>query len=370
MSDSENAVSKAWGAERVAMVCERCDWTFLAPANRASQACPHCYQMKLSALENANPSTLLTNPDDIEPELALPFQLAPADLNSALQNFARGIPYAPEDLNPRLLHSRLESLWLPMWLVDAEVQAAWQAEVGFNYEVVSHQEKYEQNRGGWSTRQVNETRTRWEPRLGRLHRSYQNISAPALEAHSQLQTQLGSYDLGQSQPYQAEATHEAVVRLPDRSTQDAWPDTKPALQTAAAEECRQAAAADYLRHFSWQAEFNQQNWSLLLLPVYSAYYFDDEQKPQPVFINGQNGKVFGMRRASPKRAQRQTITLLIIAAVLFLLSLAAAAASIFLPPILALGILGIVAAMLVGLSAIIPIATVWWFNRKQKETNG
>ena len=66
-----------------------------------------------------------------------------------------------------------------------------------------------------------------------------------------------------------------------------------------------------------------------------------------------------------KRAQRSAITLLVSAAVLFLISLAVAATSIFLPPALAIAVLGIVAALLVGLGALIPVATVWWFNRSQ-----
>jgi hypothetical protein len=256
-------------------------------------------------------------------------------------------------------------VYLPMWLVDSEVQATWQAEVGFNYEVVSHQERFEENRGGWSTRQVNETKIRWEPRLGRLKRSYQNINAPALEEHRHFETQLGKFELSQAQPYQPPAIQSAMLRLPDRASQDAWPDAKPAFQAAAAEECRLAAEADYLRHFSWQAEFNKQNWTLLLLPVYTTYYLDDASQPQPVLLHGQSGKISGLRRASSKRAQRTTITLVIIAALLFLISLAVATASIFLPPALAVGVIGIVAALLVGLGALIPVATVWWFNRSQ-----
>ncbi len=171
----------------------------------------------------------------------IPFSLSPTALESSIQSFAKDIPYAPDDLNPRQLRSRLQAVYLPMWLVDAEVQATWQAEAGFNYEVVSHQEKFEENRGGWSTRQVNETKIRWEPRLGRLQRSYQNISAPALEEHRQLQAQLGLFELSQAQPYQTQTIQSAMLRLPDRTTQDAWPDAKPAFQQAAVEECRQAS---------------------------------------------------------------------------------------------------------------------------------
>jgi hypothetical protein len=378
MSDMEQTASKepvdvaplspateAWGTGLTQLVCERCDWTFLASASSIGKSCPHCHRAALTALENAGAEQTASTTGLPSPELVIPFNLTPGVLESSIQSFAKEIPFAPDDLTAPQLRSRLQAVYLPMWLVDSEVQATWQAEAGFNYEVVSHQEKYEENRGGWSTRQVNETKTRWEPRLGRLQRSYQNISAPALEEHRQLQAQLGPFELSHAQPYQLEAIQSALLRLPDRATQDAWTDAKPAFQEAAVEECRLAACADYLRHFSWQAEFQKQNWTLLLLPVYSTYYLDDENRPQPVLLHGQSGKISGLRRASSKRAQRTTITLLVIAAVLFLISLAVTTAAIFLPPALAIGVLGIVAALLVGLGGLIPLATVWWFNRGQ-----
>ncbi len=362
---SLSPVTGAWGTDLSSLVCEHCDWTFLAPTGATNKSCPHCHQPALTPLDNAGAEQTTSIPGLPSPELVIPFNLSASALESAIQSFAKEIPFAPDDLNPPKLRSRLQAVFLPMWLVDSEVQATWQAEAGFNYDVVSHQEKFEENRGGWSTRQVKETKIRWEPRLGRLQRSYQNISAPALEEHRQYQAQLGLFELSQAQPYQPQAIHSAMLRLPDRAAQDAWSDAKPAFQEAAVEECRQAAGADYLRHFSWQADFQKQNWTLLLMPVYSTYYLDDENRPQPVLLHGQSGKISGLRRASSNHAQRTTITLLVIAAVMFLISLAVATTSIFLPPALAIGVLGIVAALLVGLGALIPIATVWWFNRSQ-----
>ena len=48
-------------------------------------------------------------------------------------------------------------------------------------------------------------------------------------------------------------------------------------------------------------------WTLLLLPLLSAYYLDDEGAPQAVYINGQNGTISGVRRSSMKRAQRASL---------------------------------------------------------------
>ncbi len=254
---------------------------------------------------------------------------------------------------------------LPVWLVDVEVKASWKAEVGFNYQVVSHQEKYEQNKGVWSTREVHETRTRWEPRLGSLLRRYNNLPAPATEDHMAMMGEIGEFDFNNSLPFSADTIQSAWMRLPDRSNRAAWSDAEPALKSAAAEECRQAANADFLREFSWQTEVRNQNWTLLLLPALSSFYLDDEGKRQPIFINGQTGKIAGMRKASPKRARQTALIMLGISAVLFLLSVGLLLAGVVFPGAIGVGIVGGLVALLISASAMIPIAIVWGFNRKQ-----
>jgi hypothetical protein len=251
-----------------------------------------------------------------------------------------------------------------MWLVDSEVEAIWQAETGFNYEVVSHQDSFDQNRAGWVSREVTETRIRWEPRTGRLARPYQNIVAPALEEHHRLTQQVGRYELKQAQPYQPGAVADSFVRLPNRPPADAWPEAIPPIRAAASEECRRACRADHLREFRWSAQYANQNWTLLLLPIYATYYLDDQDRYQPVLIHGQTGRLQAPRRSSMRRARQVAFIILAVAGALFLLSLIVAAAGLALaPPLLVLGVIGLVIALGLGLLAITPIVIVWQFNR-------
>jgi hypothetical protein len=302
---------------------------------------------------------------DTPPEALVPFSLSSSLLGSKIEAFAGGIPFAPLDLEPRNLQGRLRRLYLPMWLVDADVKATWQAEAGFDYQVVSHQDRYDAQGGGWSSRQVEEGRIRWEPRLGRLARKYENVVAPALEEDGRIKQALGRFDLGAIQPYQPEAIEKSFIRIPDRSPEDAWSAAKPAIQAAAAEECRQAAEANHIRQYAWQPEYENQNWSLLLLPLYATFYLDDERKPQPVLIHGQTGQISGSRRASMKRGQKAALSILVTAVVIFMISLILSLAGALLPVLLILGVIGLAISLVVGLGAIYPIAAVWWFNRNQ-----
>lgn len=351
-----------WGLALEAVVCEQCDWSYLLPEGSLPQRCPHCFLGELTRIESDLQELPYTRP----PELLLPFGFGPDRLAQPIENFARGIPFAPADLKPQNLQARLRRIYLPMWLVDAEVQAVWQAEAGFDYEVVSHQDRFDQNRGGWSSQQIKEGRIRWEPRLGRLKRTYNNVTVPALDEDSWLRKALGDFKLQAAAAYRAEAV-QGVVRLPNRTPQDAWSDATPAFQAAATEECRLAAGANHIRQFRWQAQYHNQNWTLLLLPVYTTFYLDDERQPQQVLIHGQSGRIHGKRRASLQRAQTAALTTLAVAVVFFLLSLVLTALGVAIPPLLVIGGIGLVVALLVGFGALIPLIMVWQFNRSQPQ---
>jgi hypothetical protein len=329
------------------------------------ERCPHCFAASLSSV-----SPPQDDPGDLAallrpPELVEPFTLTEAGLAGALQEFAQGIPFPPMDLNPAGLSARRERFFLPLWLVDSEVQATWEMEAGFDYQVVSHQDRFDQNRSGWVSQEVKENRVRWEPRLGRLRRSYTNLPAPALEAEPQIRRSLGEYTLQGALPYTGKASERAAVRLPDRPPQDAWPTAQAAIQAAAAEECRRAAGAGHQRDFRWSPQFSNQNWTLLLRPVITTWYLDDEGAPQPVWIHGQSGKISGARRSSPRRARRAALFILSAALAVFLIGLLLSAASALYPPLLAFGGAGIVLAVLIALCAVLPVVIAWQFNRSQ-----
>jgi hypothetical protein len=174
---------------------------------------------------------------------------------------------------------------------------------------------------------------------------------------------LGQYELGQAQPYRVGAVANSFVRLPNRPPADAWPEAIPPIRAAAAEECRQACRADHLREFRWSAGYANQNWTLLLLPMYATYYLDDDDHYQPVLIHGQSGRLTAPRRASMRRARQVAFIILAVAGALFLLSLVAGAVGLVVPPLLLLGGIGLVIALGVGLLAITPIVIAWQFNR-------
>jgi hypothetical protein len=354
-------LAPAWPVDLQAVVCEQCDGRYLVPAAGRPGLCPHCFQDSLIPVEQMNLLPYLQPPEQF-----LPFIVPTAEITQKIREFAGSIWLAPGDLKPENLIKRLQQIYLPMWLVDSQVEAIWQAEAGFNYEVVSYQDRYDQNGGKWASHKIIENHIRWEPRVGRLTRTYDNITAPALEDEALIRQKLGPYDLAKAQPFQAAAVSRSLVRLPDRSPTAAWPDALPALQGAAAQECRRACQADHFRQFRWTAQYRHHNWTLLLLPVYTTYYLDDNQQPRRLLIHGQSGRLSGPRRSSLKRAQRLALIMGAAAGLLFFFSLMIALASFFLARLALIATVGLVIAILLGLFAATPITLAWYFNYRQE----
>lgn len=355
---------RQWGIQLDAAVCENCDWSYLLPPNSPPQRCPHCFKAQLTAVNNAFDQLAYIHP----PELVIAPKVDDNQIAVEIETFAKGIPFRARDLTAENLSQRLRRSYIPLWLVDGTVQATWQAEVGFDYKVVSHRERYSQNDNRWNTQEVKENRIRWEPRVGRLRRSYHNQYAPALEDEVEMQQRLGQYDLKTAEPYQPQLMAQTFIRLPNRPPEDAWPEAQPSFLKSGIVECQKAAEADHIRDYHWTAEFHKLNWTQLLRPAYSTYYLDDDGQPHTVLLNGQSGYISGSRRSSMKRARRWTLITLAIALVIFLIGVAAALAGYFLEPaLLTVGALALLISLGLTFLALIPLFIAWNFNRREQK---
>ncbi len=344
-------------------VCEACDWKFIRLDSAPASTCPHCFSPRLAVFD---PTALGQAGSPNQLELAIPVQVSSADLEEGTRQFVSSIWFPPVDLSPAGILSRLSLVYLPRWLVDVHVRAGWQMDAGYDYQVVSHQDQFDENSGGWTSRQLKEGRVRWEPRRGTLQREYLNVIAPALEQEATIRSLLGQFDVSRAARVTEGSLKQAWIRLPDRETSDAWGDAVLKLKGLAAGDCQRAARADHSREYNWNPEFSDHNWTLLLEPVFTSWYQDDQGMVQRVFIHGQTGKFAGERKSSFKRARNTTFGLLIAAVCVFILSVLAGGLSFVLPVIAVLAVIGLVCALLLGVGAIVPLVMVWWGNRNTR----
>lgn len=351
-----------WGSSLQPAGCTQCGQAHLVEPARLGQPCPSCGRGRLAP----QPARLRPEP----PELQAPFLKTGSALLPIFQRFTSPIWLRPDDFNPESLTRKAVPVYWPAWLVDSDVSGAWQAEVGYDYQVQSSQETY--GGSGWQSRPLVETRIRWEPRAGELSRHYDNITAPAASDQARLLSLLGEYLPGQARPFDARelapqpGSHETpVVRVPDLPPESAWPLAKDRLDQAVSMECCQAARGQHIRSFRLQAEYRSLHWTQLLLPMYVTFYTDDAGQVHPVYINGQTGTIGGLRLASQKKGWRLAGILVAVALGLFLLGLLGIALGPVASALSVAGMVFIALAFVAGLAALVPAIYPWQWNRTQ-----
>jgi hypothetical protein len=351
----EGDIRRIWGADLQAIGCLNCGVAHLVPASEQLGLCPNCWSEDLAP----QPARLRPEP----PELAIPFadDLERDALSLRLGEWLRGVWLRPQDLQTAHLMSRLHRLFVPRWLVDGTAVGTWGARMGFDYQVESSQEHFVENQG-WTTRRLRETRVRWEPRVGVIQRTYQNLAVPALERAEEaaFKARAGTYHLDQAIPYAAATVAGAAVRVPSLLPKEAWPFGRKALDSRVADDCQRAAEAQHSEEFEWEAGYRQVNWTQLLLPVFVTYYTDDTGRIVPVWINGQNGRVGGVRRASMRKAWGVAAVLALVAVLAFLASGAAVMLNVE-----AIAALVMALGFFIALGAAAPVIWAWQFNQRE-----
>ena len=289
-----------WEEQLSPYACGTCQGVFLIPPASSKERCPYCHHEGLMSLG----ADLFSDQDlyTQQPEGYLSSQLGQEKLQQQLEKFKNEIPFKPEDLTLEKLKQRSSLIYLPIWWVDVSTQAVWNAEMGFDYQVVSHQEYF--NNEQWETKEHLRTQVRWEERLGKIDFTFDNTPVPAMEHWEELIAAIGDFPVQQALPYQAEKLKGTAYQFPSIVPKDAWATAAPTLHKLAAHTCKEAASAQHVRRFHWQPEFGKQTWTQVLVPVYTSYYLDDEQQVHPILIHGLTGKLIGRKRASVKRAKR------------------------------------------------------------------
>lgn len=347
--------SQLWDANLQPAGCPACGSGFLLASDPVQQRCPVCWRANLEI----QPARL--RPE--APELVIPFPKSPKDYLIQAQKFVQPVWLRPDDLQAERLIQRLVPIFLPHWLVDGNLRGDWQAQVGYDYQVQSSQERYTGN--NWQVNKVVETRVRWEPRLGQIERRYENLPAPAASDRAGLSKRIGMPNPKEGHPYSPALLKNAVVRIPDLPPESAWPIARARFEQAAGESCQLAAGGQHIQQFKVNAEYTALNWTQLLQPYYTTAYQDEEGRLQTILINPFNGEFSGPRLASTRKAWTVAGIAALIAIILFVLGALLLAGTAIAPPLSILGILAIMAGIFAAIFALVPVIWAWNWNNQQ-----
>ena len=100
----------------------------------------------------------------------------------------------------------------------------------------------------------------------------------------------------------------------------------------------------------------------MLVPIFASYYRDDDDQVRMVYAHGQTGELAGEQRASLKKARRYSTIIGIGATFLFMLSIILAAIGFFESAVLPWAGMGFMAAVGLGITAVLPILIAYSIN--------
>lgn len=345
-----------WNTNRQPVGCSHCHRSFLIKNAQINTMCPLCCKGQLE------PQTLRLRPT--EPERLLPFKVKIQNLRSIYADFTSGVWFKPTDFTTEKLIERTKAVFWPLWLVDSDVTGQWQMEAGFDYQVESSKEYYQD--GQWRSRSIIENRINWEPRIGELDTHVDNVLIQALEEYQNRQQMTGEYNLNNARDFHPEMINSDLIEAPDLPPEDAWPMAKPKIDQRLAKVCAKAANAQHARNFAVKGEYLNLNWTQFLLPMYVTYYKDDDEKPQVLVVNGETGLIQGPRLSSQKRGLKIAAIIGGIAGMMLLLALLGFLLTAVFPPAAIIAAILVILGFGTGLGAL--FSAIWpaQWNRKHQ----
>jgi predicted RNA-binding Zn-ribbon protein involved in translation (DUF1610 family) len=266
-----------WGEVRRELVCESCGSVVAVTPDALTSTCAFCGSNRVLARDAAG--------DVLRPTTLIPFAVDAEQVQAKVRTWlGRGWMHPPELRSTGAL-KKLAGVYLPFWTFDTHVSANWKAEVGTTRTV------HYRSGGERRTRTVID----WHWRSGRVRIPIDDHMVPATARISRVILSrvepfsldgLVEYDPGYLAGWQA--------KLYDVQLPQAWEIAKEEIREYVKSTCRRQISSSHVRNMRVTADFGDERWRYILLPVYLTSYPFGERTFQ-VMVNGQTGKVAGQK---------------------------------------------------------------------------
>ena len=272
---------RGWGEERQVLHCESCGAALSIPAGAMSTTCPFCTSNQVNVTASLDES--------LHPRFLIPFKIKPEQNQRLAAAWLGKGWFHPDELVSNAVLRCFMGVYLPFWTFDTYVDAAWHAQVG--YEKVERHYNAREKR--WETR----TRISWRWESGAVQLRIDDFlvtgSSPHHLSHRILE-QLYPFQMSELVTYEPDYLAGWQAQAYEITLSDAWERGKTAIREQAKQACYQDIPTSHVRNFSMIADFSDEAWRYILLPVYLATYKYEEQIFQ-IMVNGQTGVVAGQK---------------------------------------------------------------------------
>jgi hypothetical protein len=336
--------------------CPQCKVLFLSDTDNIVSPCPVCGFAVVSKVDFKYQIPNI--------ELILPDTSSPQSFEALISEFIQPTKFKPTRLNCESLLCNMKKIYFPKWLLDVSTQGNWNATVGFDYQVESAQESYQQ--GQWISQKVNETRINWEHRTGLLENTYNNIITDAQSKDNWITSIIKHSNYQKSEVYSS-TLKPLVLIIPDITPDQAFPNAASYLKKVISNECQKACRAQHIKSFDIKNNYTNHNWSLLIFPFFHTWYQDDEGNPHSIWINPQTKTIAGDRHASTKSASKYAMILFAVSLTSMLLTVLSGFLSAAIPPlVIAAFLLLMVTIITAGVGFYCLIYPSQWNKQNQK----
>ncbi|MFZ6031417.1 MAG: hypothetical protein ACOYYS_27210 [Chloroflexota bacterium] len=271
--------AQGWGVERRELHCESCGANLAVAEGSLTATCPFCASNKVNVRAAAS--------EALRPHFVIPFKIQAAQLRTAVKAWLGRGWFHPGELAASAAVGHFTGMYVSYWTFDARVSAHWKAEVG--HEV--SERYYDHGDKEWKTR----TKIEWRWENGQIEQTVDDLLISGSSRLSQaLIKRVEPFNLHELAAYSPDFLAGWQAQAYDITLPQAWSQGKNIVRQQAKEACYQDTHSNHVRNFSMSADFADETWRYILLPIYVATYRFGTKTFQ-VMVNGQTGNIAGQK---------------------------------------------------------------------------
>ncbi len=299
---------RGWAAEKTSVKCQSCQAISVFDPTRVAQRCDFCGSSAIIPYEDIKAP--------IRPESLLEFKIAETQVREKIRDWYGSRFWAPNALKSRALTDTVKGVYLPYWTFDANVHADWTAQAGYHY---YETESYTDSQGKTQTRQVQHTR--WQHASGSIQHFFDDELVPASKGvHADLLRAVEPFPTTSDlKPYEPAFLSGWVVEQYQIDLIAAAQHSREIMEAKIREMCSSEVPGDTQRNLQVQADFAEQTFKHILVPIWLLGYTYGSASYQ-VVINGYTGTIAGEHPLSWVKITLAVIAALIVSAIIFLLT--------------------------------------------------
>lgn len=270
---------RGWGEERRNLYCNSCGADLSLAADDLSTTCAFCGSNRVVARVAAS--------DTLRPRFLVPFQVDADDCTRLARQWLGRSWMHPSGLSSAADSARFQGIYLPFWTFSANIRAHWKAQVGYE----ETERYYDHQDDTWKSR----TTIDWRWESGDVELTVEDLlSLGTTKINRVLLDKIAPFDLQALTVYEPGFLAGWQAQSYDVPLQDAWDAAKATMRERARRACRDEIHSSHVRNFSMTADFDDEVWRYILLPVFVAVYHFGGRAYQ-ILINGQTSRIVGQR---------------------------------------------------------------------------